>query len=148
VSGVDTTADELAIRTLVARYADAVCRSDLDAWTATWAEDCRWDLGGGRVTRGREETANLYRTSRGKYAWVAQVAAMGLVEVDGDTARGSWYLIEYNTRVDGTGVQHLGHYDDEYVRTGDGWRIASRTMHMIYRGALDPGLVVPLPPTE
>jgi ketosteroid isomerase-like protein len=39
--------DELAIRALVARYADAVCRRDPDAWAATWAEDCKWDLGGG-----------------------------------------------------------------------------------------------------
>jgi hypothetical protein len=33
-----------------------------------------------------------------------------------------------------------------YVRTPDGWRFASRTMHMLYRGAMDPGVVTPLPP--
>ena len=32
-------ADELAIRELVARYADAVARRDDDAWAATWTED-------------------------------------------------------------------------------------------------------------
>ena len=41
---------------------------------------------------------------------------------------------------------HLGHYDDEYVRTPEGWQFASRTMHMLYRGAMDPGVVTPLPP--
>jgi ketosteroid isomerase-like protein len=138
--------DELAIRALVARYADAVCRRDPDAWTATWAEDCRWDLGGGRVTSGRAETLDLWRTAIAKYDWVGQVVTSGLVEVEGDRARGWWYLIEFNQRAQGDGTLHLGYYDDEYVRTPDGWQFASRAMHMLYRGAMDRGLVVPLPP--
>ncbi len=141
-----SVADELAIRALVARYADAVCRRDPAAWAATWAQDCRWDLGGGRVTSGRSETLNLYLTAVAKYDWVGQVVTTGLVEVDGDRATGWWYLIEFNQRAQGDGTLHLGHYDDEYVRTQDGWRFASRTMHMIYRGAMDRGTVVPLPP--
>ena len=56
------TADELAIRNLLARYGDAVCRRDPAAWIATWATDCTWDLGGGRVTHGRDETFALWRT--------------------------------------------------------------------------------------
>jgi hypothetical protein len=141
-----SVADELAIRALVARYADAVCRRDPAAWAATWAQDCRWDLGGGRVTSGRSETLNLYLTAVAKYDWVGQVVTTGRVEVDGDSATGWWYLIEFNQRAQGDGTLHLGHYDDEYVRTPDGWRFASRTMHMIYRGAMDRGTVVPLPP--
>jgi hypothetical protein len=88
----------------------------------------------------------LYLTAVAKYDWVGQVVTTGLVEVDGDRGRGWWYLIEFNQRAQGDGTLHLGHYDDEYVRTPDGWRFASRTMHMIYRGAMDRGVVVPLPP--
>ena len=117
-----SVADELAIRALVARYADAVCRRDPDAWAATWAEDCRWDLGGGRVTSGRAETLDLWRTAIAKYNWVGQVVTSGLVDVEGDQARGWWYLIEFNRRAQGDGTMHLGHYDDDYVRTPDGWR--------------------------
>jgi hypothetical protein len=72
----------------------------------------------------------------------------GVVEVNGDTARGWWYIIEFNQRAQGDGTLHLGHYDDEYVRTTDGWRFAARTMHMLYRGAMDPGVVTPLPPRD
>ena len=142
--------DELAIRALVARYSDAVCRRDPDAWAATWAQDCRWDLGGGRVTRGRADTVSLWRTAIAKYDWVGQVVTTGLVEVGGgtggDSARGWWYLIEFNNRAQGDGTLHLGHYDDEYVRTQDGWLFAARTMHVLYRGAMDRGVVLPLPP--
>ena len=38
----DTLADELAIRDLISRYADAVNRYDGSDWSATWAEDARW----------------------------------------------------------------------------------------------------------
>ena len=138
--------DELAIRALVARYAYAVCRRDPDAWAATWAQDCCWDLGGGRVVTGRAETLDLWRTAIAKYDWVGQVVTSGLVEVAGDRASGWWYIIEFNRRAQGDATLHLGHYDDKYVRTADGWQFASRTMHMLYRGAMDPGVVVPLPP--
>ena len=100
----------------------------------------------GRVTSGRAETLDLWRTAIAKYDWVGQVVTSGLVEVEGDRARGWWYLIEFNRRAQGDGTMHLGHYDDEYVRTPEGWQFASRTMHMLYRGAMDPGVVIPLPP--
>lgn len=138
------TADELAIRNLLARYGDAVARRDADAWAATWAEDCRWDLGGGRIVQGRDAVVALWRESIAKYPWVAQVPASGIVEeVDGEV-RGTWYVLELNHRADGTGVMHLGHYSDVYVHTDDGWRFADRRFHMIYRGAMDPGTVTPL----
>jgi ketosteroid isomerase-like protein len=136
--------DELAIRNLLARYGDAVCRRDTDAWISTWAEDCTWDLGGGRVTHGHDETLALLKTSFTKYAWVAQLPASGQLEsVDGEV-RGTWYVLELNHLTDGTGRLHLGHYRDTYVHTAGGWRFATRRFQMIYRGPLDPGTVHPL----
>jgi ketosteroid isomerase-like protein len=136
--------DELAIRNLLGRYADAVCRRDAEAWIETWAADCVWDLGGGRVTHGHEETLALWRASFAKYQWVAQLPTAGVVEeVDGE-ARGQWYVLELNNLADGSGVMHLGHYDDTYVRTDAGWRFVTRRFHLVYRGAMDPGTVRPL----
>ena len=63
-----------------------------------------------------------------------------------DTGRGTWWVLELNHLQDGAGALHLGHYDDEYRRTDEGWQFASRRFAMVYRGALDPGTVVPLPP--
>jgi ketosteroid isomerase-like protein len=138
--------DELAVRNLVARYCDAVCRRDATAWAATWAPDCAWDLGGGRVVIGREAALELWTSAISRYPWVAQLAPTGIVEVTGDTGRGSWWVLELNHLPDGAGALHLGHYDDEYRRTEQGWQFASRRFTMVYRGALDPGIVVPLPP--
>ena len=136
---------ELAIRNLVVRYADAAGRRDADRWIDTWAEDCVWDLGRGRITHGREDTLTLWRDSIGKYPWVAQVPCSGIVEIDDDGARGHWYLLELNHALDGSGVLHLGYYDDIYVESAAGWQFAERRFHHVYKGALDPGVVVPLP---
>lgn len=132
------------MRALVARYADAVCRRDGEAWAATWAEDCRWDLGGGRVTDGREATLALWTSATARYPWVAQLVTSGTVELDGDAGRGSWWFLELNHLPDGEGRLHLGHYTDSYARSTEGWRFTSRCLHMVYRGHLDPGTVVPL----
>jgi hypothetical protein len=142
---VTTADDELAVRNLVARYCDAVCRRDPAAWAATWAVDCTWDLGGGRVVRGRQAALDLWTSALVKYPWVAQLAPTGTVEITGDTGRGTWWVLELNHLKDGAGTLHLGHYDDEYRRTDEGWQFAARRFAMVYRGALDPGTVVPLP---
>ncbi len=52
--------DELAIRELVASYADAVVRRDADAWSATWAEDGEWHILG-NATRGRDAVVSLWK---------------------------------------------------------------------------------------
>ena len=102
----------------------------------------RWLVTGATGMLGRELCGELLAQGED----VTGLGHAGLVEVDGDRGRGSWYLIEFNQRAQGDGTLHLGHYDDEYVRTPDGWRFASRAMHMLYRGAMDRGVVVPLPP--
>src|SRR4051812_46060396 len=114
--------DDLAIRNLVSRYADAVCRRDPDQWIATWAEGCRWDLGANRVTEGRAATLSLWTSAIAHYPWVAQLVMNGVVDVDDDTGEGSWYILELNHLTDGSGVLHVGHYQDVYTRTADGWR--------------------------
>jgi hypothetical protein len=136
--------DELAIRNLVARYADAASRRDEAGWLATWSPDCTWDLGGGRVTEGLDETVTLWRNSIAKYPWVVQIPASGIVERVGGEARGTWYVLELNHVADGSGVMHLGHYRDSYVKYAGGWRFASRRFHLVYRGPMDPGVVKPL----
>ncbi len=143
-----TIEDDLEIRNLVSRYADAVCRRDPDQWIGTWAEDSRWELGGGRETVGREATLNLWTKAIARYPWVAQLVMNGIVEVDGDTASGSWYILELNHLENGDGVMHAGNYEDTYTRTTEGWRFASRRFHLVYKGAMDPGTVVPVLPRE
>lgn len=48
-----------------------------------------------------------------------------LVDVDGDEATGKWYYMVVYTLPDGDLLFGHGEYDDEFVRTDDGWRLSS-----------------------
>jgi len=87
-----TTDDELAIRNLVARYADAVCRRDATSWTATWAPDSTWEVGS-VTTHGPAEARAFWQSALAKYPWLVQVVASGEV-FEGETGpRGVWYVV-------------------------------------------------------
>ena len=141
-------ADELAIRQLVAAYADAVNRRDESLWASTWAEDGVWDLRG-NVVEGREAVVALWNTAMGGFSFVAQLVYQGTLEIDGDRATGRWYLSEHLRPVDAeTGRFTIGSYADEYTRVGGEWKFARRSYDVLYSdetsGAVA-GSVLPFP---
>lgn len=128
--------DELAIRDLVARYADAVVRRDAEAWAATWAEDGEWHIFG-QPTRGRDEVVALWKTLMGTLSFVLQVPSSGIVRIEGTRGTGRWHITEYGKGNDGAGTLTLGTYQDEYCRIGDLWRFRLRRFDALYMGPPD-----------
>ena len=58
----------------------------------------------------------------------------GRVEIDGDEAKGSWYLLDIAAR---TGANEnplklLGIYHETYRREADGWRMSSLTLQFLW----------------
>lgn len=129
-------ADELEIRNLVARYADAVTRGDKDAWAASWADDGEWSVIG-QTARGRQEVVALLAKLTASFAFVVQHAPSGVVEVDGDRGSGSWQITEHGKLGNGTPLFTIGVYSDEYVREKGAWRFASRHFRLVYSGPPD-----------
>jgi ketosteroid isomerase-like protein len=129
-------ADELAIRNLVARYADAVTRRDEAAWTATWAKDGEWWMMGS-PTRGREDVVALWRTLTGPLAFVIQIPTTGLIELRGDCAVGRWYITEHIRGGDGSAMLILGVYHDRYRREDGEWVFETRRFDPLYMGPPD-----------
>ncbi len=141
MAALDPT-DDLAIRRLVHRYADAVVRRDAAAWASCWAEHSSWDLGRGRSVDSKEQITALWRRAMGGMAAVVQMVHNGAADTtdDPDRATGRWYIDERYRRADGTNGILLAHYDDEYVREPDGeWRFARRALVAHYSGAPDLG---------
>lgn len=132
------TEDRIAIADVVARYADAVNAHDDLAWGATWAEECTWDLGPGRVLHGRDEVVRFWQAAMASFESVMQVAGHGHAREEGGGAVGSWTLIEVNRR-DGANRIVLGMYRDRYVRREGSWLFAERRFTAIYRGGLPDG---------
>ena len=142
-----TVEDVLAIHRVVADYADAVCRRDEAAWAATWGADCRWELTGGRTATGRDATVRLWREAISRYPWVSQVVTGCLVDQQDDamTATAGTYILELNRLPDGSGALHLGHYADTLAKVDGRWVFTERRLHLLYRGPVDPGTVLPFP---
>ena len=133
--------DDVAIRRLVHRYADAVVHRDAERWGTCWTEDATWELGPGRVVHGRDAILGLWRSSMGSMAAVVQLVHNGAVEAadEPDRAAGRWYVDERFRRPDGTNGILLAHYDDAYVRDADGeWRFARRTLQCALRRSARP----------
>lgn len=128
------------IEDLVHRYSDAVVHSDGEQWAATWAPDAVWDLGAGRRVEGREAIVEQWHRSFARYAVVVQTVLNGTVDLDTSTGTGSgrWYVQETMRRSSGEAATMLAHYDDTYVRVDGGWRFASRSLSIHYRGPADP----------
>jgi hypothetical protein len=129
-------ADIEAIRALVHRYADAVCRRDQDQWAATWADDSVWYLGQAEVA-GKTAIVDSWAKAMDRFVRVVHNALNGEVTAAGDAGSGRWYIMEHYHRADRTPGILLAAYDDTYVRTGAGWRFASRRLDVFYSGAPD-----------
>lgn len=137
--------DELAIRELVDRYADAVVRRDADAWGATWALDGEWHILGD-IVRGREALVEKWRELVSQLPFVHQIASGGLIEFDGKTASGRFYINEYAKTGTGAGLLLLGVYLDDYVCKDGDWLFLRRRIHPLYMGPPDmSGSVNPFP---
>jgi hypothetical protein len=122
---------------LVHRYSDAVTRKDRGAWSACWSEDATWDLGKGRLSRGKRDIVDFWQTSVDQLVVVVQLVHNGSLVVDDAQASGRWYISEHLQRSNGVRGLLLAWYDDTYVRVGDQWLFASRSLAPLYHGPPD-----------
>ena len=129
-------ADELAIRELATRYAEAVIDYDEKAWGALWTEDGRWEVMG-RVSEGREATVALWKELMATLEGVIQIPHSGRVELNGDTATGRWTISEHGRMQGGQPMLLMAAYYDRYRREPDGWRISERRLQPLYAGPPD-----------
>jgi ketosteroid isomerase-like protein len=130
----DLVADRSDIAQLLAEYAHAVDRRDFAAVAECFVPDASASYGGVELGPGVE---HIVEHIRGVERFVATQHLFGvpLVHVDGDTATASSHAASYLV-ANGDGTETvLGRgltYDDELVRTANGWRIARRVHRPIW----------------
>lgn len=128
-------ADILAgIGQLHARYVDALCRLDADAFAACWSRDAEWRIAHVEA-HGRGEIAAAFVLLTAPAERVLMLPGLPLLargaagEVTGEVT-----VSEFIKRRDGTALRTIGRYRDCY-RTEDGaWRFARRIWSLLYRG--------------
>lgn len=128
--------DQQALRDLMATYIDAVARDDGETWKNTWDENGCWMLMGNEV-RGREAIAGLWQQLMAGFDFALLVPSTCRYDIEGDRARGFWYLQEFTRTTDGQASQLFSRYTDECIRTAEGWRYLSRGYDIIYQGPVD-----------
>ncbi len=130
VPNVDT--DEAAIVKVLTRYATAIDRCDWPLFRSCWTDEVDLDYGDvGRFTD-PEELTKLFSQLHDPMGPTYHRLTNFVIAIDeaGDTATARTYVhaVLMLTPDDGANwVEAVGHYDDELVRTDDGWRIHRRT---------------------
>ena len=133
--------DKLAIDELHSRYTLALNWQDADAVADTFAEDGVLDWAGG-VIEGREAIRAEVHGMRAFFAkseaadaplraaHLRHFVTNKIIDIDGDRARtiGYWFELNNDNRLRWPYVGAYGHYEDEAVRTPEGWRFTRRTI--------------------
>jgi hypothetical protein len=92
----------------------------------------------GSTVRGRDAILAHYQRLVSGVRWVIQHANNGIVELDGDVARGRWQIVEYLQSASGGGGVNIARYRDDYARGADRkWRFARRELVATYLGRAD-----------
>ncbi len=127
-------ADIVAINQLAVSYSEAICRLAIDEAVLVYADDGVLASAVTADVVGHAAIASLIRANTKDFEFVFQTTHAGLVRVDGDRAWARFPTTEWAKRPDGSGVQFLGTYEDEVVRTELGWRFQRRFLHGLAMG--------------
>jgi ketosteroid isomerase-like protein len=129
--------DEQEIRDNMLRFGDAVNRVDIAQFEATWAPEATWIIDPPtdyRSSGPREEIASAFGEAlRATYESFVQIVHGAVVEVDGDRATARGWVTERGILIGGEkGYFNHGVYDDQLIRTGEGWRFSQRHYQYLY----------------
>lgn len=121
-------ADDVALRRIVALFADAAAHADAEAFAALWTDDGRWTIAPpiGADFQGRDAIGDGFAGLMRSWEFLLQAPLNGVLAVDGDAATGRWLVRETGRMADGRSQHNHAFYADRYVRTDGGWRFARR----------------------
>jgi ketosteroid isomerase-like protein len=122
-----TIEDIEEISKLKARYCNCVDGGwdrpthDFDGVVELFTEDGVWDAGEKLRGDGREGIREFFKKAR-SISFAFHRITNPIIEIDGDTATGNWHVMVALTHPDGRAVWIAGIYNDEFVRTAEGWK--------------------------
>ncbi|WP_137872101.1 nuclear transport factor 2 family protein [Rhodococcus sp. Q] len=129
---MSTTDDLVEINQLLARYAVNMTRGDVAGVVEVFTPDGTYSAFGDAFPL--DQFPELVAAApQGLF-----MTGTALIALDGDTATGTQPLCFVDNA---THDMRIGYYNDNYVRTADGWRLRTRAMTFIRRsGAHDSGI--------
>ena len=143
----DVRADVADVAEVLVRYATAIDQRDWALLRSCFTDDCDADYGSIGVWHGAEEiTAWMRQAHEPAGSSLHRITNVAVTPTDdGDRVTARSYVDALVLFADNaSGTQALGTYDDELVRTGDGWRIARRRFTMVLLRLVPDGTVIDL----
>jgi len=134
--------DVEAIKKLKARYC-AYCDNQYDAegLASLFTPDAVWD--GGELlgrSEGREAIRTFFQGSSQRLPFAIHHVMNPVIEVDGDTATGQWYLFQPCIRADQNQAFWLAaRYDEAYLRVDGEWKFRRMTIDPSFYTPYDQG---------
>lgn len=121
--------DEAEIQRLLNTYSQFASKGDLETASETWVPEGVWAIPHlGMRLEGRAAIRGALQAFMDTMEYVLQLNSPALIAVTGDTATASSSIRESGkTRGKLEGFDYYGLYEDELVRTPDGWRFTVRT---------------------
>ena len=123
--------DIMEITRLKAAYCDAVDGGwdrrthNGEAVASLFVDDGVWDVGGGSGRgEGHSGIVNLIDSFQ-EMPFAFHRVSNPVIYVNGDQATGKWHVIPYLSQPDGKPVLFFGIYNDQFVKTPQGWKFKS-----------------------
>ena len=135
---VKELADKEAIRDLARRYAHLVWQQRTRELAELFAEDGWMDTSLEDPIRGRTALAEAFERLVGGDADFQPFVHNHVIDLAGDRATGTVY-VDLRSTQDGRSMIGSGYYEDEYVRTAEGWKLHSRRLTLRFLVPLDQG---------
>jgi ketosteroid isomerase-like protein len=133
MNNLQAIADRVEIEALRAEFTDASMMYDWDRFASLFTEDGAWRMPHIDVELvSRDEIRAGVERLRGTWAYFVQNAHPGTIQLDGDTAVGRAYIVEFGRFHDGRSNLNYSLYHDRYQRTPDGWKFAERVYEVRY----------------
>lgn len=112
---------------LLVRYATGIDTRDWPLFRTVFTDDCELDYGEIGRWHGVDAVTEFMVSAHEMAGHTLHRITNPVVVVDGDSATGRAYVDALILSQDNrSGVNAAGFYDDEFVRTDAGWRIARR----------------------
>lgn len=131
------------IKRLKARYC-AYCDDNYnaDGIASLFTEDAVWDGGMRGKAEGREGIRSFFIRAPQRLSFAVHMVLNPIIEVDGDMAKGTWYLFQPCTYAEGDqAVWGSARYDEEYIRINGEWKFKSLKLTSYFWTPFDQGWV-------
>ena len=133
--------DAEAIKKLKARYTNYCDNGyDPDGIASLFTEDAIWDGGVFGKSVGREAIRKFFQGASKMLPFAIHYVMNPIIEVNGNTATGSWYLFQTCTFAEGNqAVWGAARYSEEYVKQGGEWKFKNLKVNSEFWTPYDQG---------